>query len=69
MVSLCRLQVFHIIKKAERGGENVIVDGFNVAKVLKEKYPDSYEFLSTYPIEAEYLHKVIEISKMVKKNL
>ena len=57
---ICRLQIFHVIKKAEKGGENILVDGFNVAKNLREKHPDSYEFLSKYPIEAEYLHKVRE---------
>lgn len=50
-----RLQVFHCFKIAEQGGETVLVDGFKAARILKEKYPKSYECLKTTPVEWQYI--------------
>ncbi|OZJ02311.1 hypothetical protein BZG36_04456 [Bifiguratus adelaidae] len=46
------LQLFHLLEFEGKGGESLLVDGFHVAKQLKEKDPESYEALSTIPISA-----------------
>lgn len=51
-----RLQVFHCTQPADVGGENILVDGFNVAEIIREKHPETYKFFSEFPIEAEYIH-------------
>ncbi|KAG0361424.1 hypothetical protein BGZ54_009103 [Gamsiella multidivaricata] len=40
------LQMFHLLYHDGEGGHNLLVDGFHCAKVLKEKYPQSYKVLS-----------------------
>ncbi len=51
------LQVFHCIEKATGGGgETLLVDGFHVANSLRHQYPQTYKFLSSFPLEAEYVH-------------
>ncbi|KAF9897118.1 hypothetical protein BX616_006160, partial [Lobosporangium transversale] len=40
------LQMFHLLHHDGEGGHNLLVDGFQCAKVLKEKYPESYKTLS-----------------------
>ncbi|PVU99278.1 hypothetical protein BB560_005530, partial [Smittium megazygosporum] len=40
------LQLFHLLAMKGKGGEQVYVDGFNVAKQLKDLYPEAYETLS-----------------------
>lgn len=37
------------------GGETILVDGFYGAKLLKEDCPESYQFLTTIDLEAEYI--------------
>ncbi|PRP76233.1 hypothetical protein PROFUN_15318 [Planoprotostelium fungivorum] len=44
------LQMFHMLEFRGKGGESLLVDGFQAAKILKEKYPESYEILSTVRI-------------------
>ncbi|KAF8929705.1 hypothetical protein BGZ58_008773 [Dissophora ornata] len=40
------LQMFHLLYHDGEGGHNLLVDGFHCAKVLKEKYPQSYKTLT-----------------------
>lgn len=49
------LQVFHCLHHDGEGGETLLVDGFRAAYKLKQTYPESFQRLSTLPIEAEYL--------------
>lgn len=51
-----RLQVFHCISPAAKGGENILVDGFKVAEIVRERHPEVYEFFTSFPVEAEYIH-------------
>ena len=51
------LEVFHVIKKAEEGGESVLIDGFQCANLLKELKPRSFETLSKLSVQAEYFKK------------
>lgn len=42
--------MFHMLEFRGKGGESLLVDGFKAAKTLKEKYPESYDILSTVRI-------------------
>ncbi|KAF9123572.1 hypothetical protein BGW39_008871 [Mortierella sp. 14UC] len=46
------LQMFHLLHHDGEGGHNLMVDGFHCAKILKEKYPESYKTLSEIGIPA-----------------
>jgi len=48
------LQVFHLLEHNGSGGQTTLVDGFNVIQELKEKFPDSFEFLAKTPIPFQY---------------
>ncbi len=37
------------------GGDNVLVDGFNIARKIKSAHPDVYETLSTVPVPGQYI--------------
>ena len=37
-----------------------MVDGFKIAQNLRAKNAQAFEFLSTVPLESEYIHKVSE---------
>ncbi|KAI8057955.1 hypothetical protein BDF22DRAFT_724893 [Syncephalis plumigaleata] len=41
------LQMFHILRPADKGGESLFLDGFNAARILYEKDPHAYRVLST----------------------
>ncbi|XP_014665936.1 PREDICTED: gamma-butyrobetaine dioxygenase-like [Priapulus caudatus] len=44
-------QFLHCITQAGEGGENCFVDGFRVAQVLRDKYPDDYYLLTTTKLQ------------------
>ena len=51
------LQLFHIQQESTcGGGQTLFVDGFSLAERFKTICPDGYDFLATYPLEAEYVH-------------
>jgi hypothetical protein len=43
-----------------KGGENILVDGFNVAQNFRNKFPDAYDFFRATGLEAEYIHSESE---------
>ncbi|XP_013161780.1 PREDICTED: trimethyllysine dioxygenase, mitochondrial isoform X2 [Papilio xuthus] len=50
------LQIFQGLEHTNgSGGETILVDGFYGAQRLKEEYPEDYEFLTTFEVDAEYL--------------
>lgn len=49
------LQILHCINHTGSGGENTLTDGFQALKRLKEKHPDSYEYLCKTSISSEYI--------------
>ncbi|XP_042203537.1 trimethyllysine dioxygenase, mitochondrial-like [Homarus americanus] len=51
----CRIQVFHCLQPATEGGENLLVDGFSIAKQFRDKHPKGYAFLSSEAIPSEYI--------------
>jgi len=49
----CGLQIFHLLEHTDgTGGATLLVDGFYVASILRDLYPDAYRLLSTVPIPA-----------------
>ncbi|XP_047519609.1 trimethyllysine dioxygenase, mitochondrial-like [Pieris napi] len=49
------LQLLHSLEHTNgEGGETVLVDGFYAAAKLKEEHPRDYDFLTKFPVEAEY---------------
>ncbi|XP_052737953.1 trimethyllysine dioxygenase, mitochondrial [Bicyclus anynana] len=50
------LQVFHCLEHSNgSGGESILVDGFYGASQLKKEFPEDYEFLTNFDLEAQYL--------------
>lgn len=47
--------MFHCFHHDGTGGDNLLVDGFNAARNLRENHPDSYNLLTSTPIQSEYL--------------
>ena len=47
--------MFHCLEYNGTGGESIYVDGLYVAKLLKERDPEAYDFLSRTVIESEYI--------------
>ncbi len=45
------LQFLHCILNETEGGENILVDGFRIAEILREEHPAEYEILSTVPFQ------------------
>ena len=45
------LQFLHCIINETEGGENILVDGFRIAEILREEHPADYEILTTVPWE------------------
>ncbi|KIP10456.1 hypothetical protein PHLGIDRAFT_84951 [Phlebiopsis gigantea 11061_1 CR5-6] len=49
----CGLQLFHLLSHTEgSGGSTLLVDGFYVASILRELYPQAYETLSRIGVPA-----------------
>ena len=45
------MQLFHLLEHTGgTGGVSLLVDGFYVASILRDLYPDSYRLLSTIPV-------------------
>ncbi|KAL0883708.1 hypothetical protein ABMA27_015825 [Loxostege sticticalis] len=50
------LQILHCLEHVNgTGGETLLVDGFYGATRLKEEYPEDYEFLTKFNVEAEFV--------------
>ena len=43
------LQVFHCLRTGGSGGETLLADAFEIARVLRESEPEAFEVLSTVP--------------------
>ncbi|VDO43010.1 unnamed protein product [Haemonchus placei] len=49
------IQVFHCLHAAEKGGDTVLVDGFQCATQLKNENPGAFKLLSERKIEHHYI--------------
>jgi hypothetical protein len=52
-----RLELFHVIQKAEEGGESVFIDGFYCADLLKKTNPVAFNILINTHVQAEFYKK------------
>jgi gamma-butyrobetaine dioxygenase len=43
------LQFLHCLVNETEGGDNILVDGFRIAELLREESPEDYEILTTVP--------------------
>ncbi len=49
----CGVQLFHLLEHTGgTGGASLLLDGFYVASILHDLYPDAYDLLSTVPIHS-----------------
>ena len=47
----CGIQIFHLLEHTDgTGGASLLVDGFYVASILRDLYPEAYNLLSTIPL-------------------
>lgn len=46
--------MLHCVSRAGDGGENLLVDGFNVLKNLRQQNQEAYDYLSKTCIPSEY---------------
>ena len=44
------ISLFHCLEAAPHGGDSLLVDGFEAARILQRDYPESYRVLCTTPI-------------------
>lgn len=51
------LQILHCINESCNGGENFLIDGFQVAQKIKENYPEVFDRLTTTIVTAEYIEE------------
>ena len=51
-------QVLHCLEERCEGGENVLVDGFKIAQVMKEKYPEDFAVLTQVAVPGQYIDTV-----------
>jgi len=57
LVVFLSLEAFHVIKKADEGGESVFLDGFYCANLLKQQDPKAFEVLTNTHVQAEFFKK------------
>jgi trimethyllysine dioxygenase len=65
------LQILHCIIQNCTGGENFLIDGFQVAEKLKETKPDIFKRLTTTLVPAEYIedgHHHKHLAPIIKLN-
>jgi trimethyllysine dioxygenase len=62
-------QIFHCLAAECTGGENVLIDGFQVAAVMREEHPDDYRVLTRVKIPGQYLDHSRGIQLMARRPL
>ncbi|GAB6032114.1 hypothetical protein CHUAL_010477 [Chamberlinius hualienensis] len=55
------VQLIHILKKSSDGGESTLCDSFNIAEELKKRDPESYNFITTTPVESSYKADMLQV--------
>ncbi|TIM96865.1 MAG: trimethyllysine dioxygenase [Mesorhizobium sp.] len=49
------LMSLHCLKYEAEGGDNSLVDGFNIAQIIRREYPQAYKILSTVLVPGQYI--------------
>ena len=53
-------QFLHCLTNTVRGGESIVVDGFQLARALRQERPDDYRILSTTPMEFRFVSQEVD---------
>ena len=53
--------MLHYLKTTTIGGENTLVDGFQIAEALRQEAPEKFELLSTFPMEFRFQYPHAEL--------
>ena len=56
------LQFLHCLVFEATGGESLLVDGFQAAKVLQQRHPDDYAVLTSTPVRFRYQDRETDIT-------
>jgi trimethyllysine dioxygenase len=62
-------QMFHCLAADCSGGDNVLIDGFKVAEIMRHRHAEDYELLSTVGIPGRYLDHARGIQLMARRPL
>ena len=62
-------QMFHCLAAECTGGENVLLDGFKIAAILREQHPEDYRVLTEVGIPGQYLDHERGIQLMARRPL
>jgi len=49
------LMGLHCLRYQAVGGDNILVDGLNIARIIEQKHPEAYRLLGTVPIPGQYI--------------
>ncbi|KAJ3086237.1 hypothetical protein HK102_013374 [Quaeritorhiza haematococci] len=50
------VQFLHSLQNNVKGGDSLFVDSFQAVEILKKKYPEAFEILSTVPVTFHYMN-------------
>jgi trimethyllysine dioxygenase len=62
-------QMFHCLAADCSGGENILIDGFKIAEIIRDEHPDDYETLTTIAVPGQYLDHERGIHLMARRPL
>jgi trimethyllysine dioxygenase len=48
-------QMFHCLAADCTGGENILIDGFKIARIIETEYPEDYAVLTSVAVPGQYL--------------
>ncbi len=48
------LQVLHCLENSASGGESILVDGFMVARIIREQHPQHFRLLTSVPVRFQF---------------
>ena len=60
-------QVLHCLEERCEGGENVLVDGFKIAEVMRQEHSDDFNMLTRVPVPAQYIDTTRDIHLMARR--
>lgn len=52
-----RLEAFHVVKKADKGGESLLLDGFYCADQLRKHHPKEFNILTNTMVKYNFFKK------------
>ena len=62
-------QMFHCLAAECTGGENILIDGFEIARIIARDHPDDYAVLTSVAVPGQYLDHERGIHLMARRPL